>query len=242
MKERIDRILEERNFVDTRSKAKTIIEKGLVEVDGKIITKAGEKILLDASIKILTEKIYVSRAAYKLIAAIEKFKPEIKNKVIADVGASTGGFTEVLLENGASRVYAIDVGHGQLHASLLNDARVINQEGINIKYPHELPEKVDFAVTDLSFISLRLVLDNIFNLIKADGYLIALIKPQFEAGKDRMGKDAVIRDEKLRSDVLNELLLWLEENNYHYETIIDSPIAGKDGNLEYLSLIRKLNS
>lgn len=240
MKERIDKILEERRLVDTRSKAKTIIEKGLVEVNGKIITKAGEKVLKDSDIKILTDKIYVSRAAYKLIEAIKIFNPNIQGKVVADVGASTGGFTEVLLENGARKVYAIDVGHGQLHEILLNDVRVINQEGVNIKFPHELPEKVDFAVTDLSFISLRLVMDNIFHLIKEGGYLIALIKPQFEAGIERMGKDAVIRDEKIRDEVLQELLVWLNENNYSYETVIDSPIAGKDGNLEYLCLIRKI--
>jgi 23S rRNA (cytidine1920-2'-O)/16S rRNA (cytidine1409-2'-O)-methyltransferase len=237
MKERLDKLLFDLGHVDTRSKAKTIIEKGLVEVNGKLVKKAGEKVQKDSEIKILTDKIYVSRAAYKIVEAIKTFRPELESKIAADVGASTGGFTQVLLENGVAKVYAIDVGHDQLNPLLKEDERVINQEGINIKYPHELPEKVDLAVTDLSFISLRLVFDNIWNLVKEGGFVIALIKPQFEAGRERMGKDAVIRDDKLRQEVLNEVLTWFDENGYKYQAVIDSPITGKDGNYEYLCLI-----
>lgn len=237
MKERLDKLLFDLGHVDTRSKAKTIIEKGLVEVNGKLVKKAGEKVQKDSEIKILTDKIYVSRAAYKMVEAIKAFTPELEGKIAADVGASTGGFTQILLENGVTKVYAIDVGHDQLNPLLKNDERVIKQEGINIKYPHELPEKVDLAVTDLSFISLRLVFDNIWSLVKEGGFVIALIKPQFEAGRERMGKDAVIRNDKLRQEVLDEVLSWFDENGYKYQAVIDSPITGKDGNYEYLCLI-----
>lgn len=237
MKERLDKLLQDKGIVDTRSKAKTIIEKGLVEVNGKLAKKAGEKVNVQSDINILTDKIYVSRAAYKMVEAIKTFSPELEGRIAADVGASTGGFTQVLLEAGVSKVYAIDVGHDQLNPILKDDERVINQEGINIKFPHQLPEKVDLAVTDLSFISLRLVFDNIWNLVKEDGFVIALIKPQFEAGRERMGKDAVIRDDHLRQEILDEVLSWFDDNGYKYQAVIDSPITGKDGNYEYLCLI-----
>ncbi|MGK0366948.1 MAG: 23S rRNA (cytidine1920-2'-O)/16S rRNA (cytidine1409-2'-O)-methyltransferase [Thermoproteota archaeon] len=234
MKLRLDKLLVQRELVATRSKAKILIEKSLVECDGKIILKAGENISLDAQINILTTDFYVSRSAYKMVEALEIFKPNIDKKTAADVGASTGGFTEVLLKNGVEKVYCIDVGHGQLDKKLKKDSRVINIEGVNIKHAYNIEEKVDFAVTDLSYISLTKVFHNIWSLVKESGFVIALIKPQFEAGKDRLGKDAVIRDDKLRIEILNEVLTWFTKEGYEFDTVIDSPIKGKDGNSEYL--------
>jgi 23S rRNA (cytidine1920-2'-O)/16S rRNA (cytidine1409-2'-O)-methyltransferase len=183
--------------------------------------------------------LYVSRGAYKLEKAFLEFNIDVKGLVVADVGASTGGFTQVCLEAGADKVYAIDVGHDQLSELLKNDSRVENLEGTNIKFPLVLEEKVDLCVVDLSFISIKLVFQNIYNLLKSGGSAIVLIKPQFEAGRERMGKQGLISDE-VRVVVLEEVKEWFKENNFDIQTIIESPIKGnKSGNIEYLSLIVK---
>lgn len=238
MKDRLDKLLVSLGLVETRSKANDLIKRSQVEVDGKIISKAGEKISADSQIKILEENIYVSRAAHKLVKALDHFKLDVNGLTAADIGASTGGFTQVLLENGVSKVYCVDVGHDQLHEKIKHDERVINLEGINCKNPFELDEKVDLCVCDLSFISLTKVFHNIWSLLTESGNVICLIKPQFEAGKNRLGKDAVIRDQKLREEILQEVLDWFKNEKFIFDIAIESPIQGKDGNYEYLLLVK----
>ncbi len=239
MKVRLDQLLVEKEIVANRSKAKILIEKSLVKVDGKIVLKSGTNVNNDCHLEILTNTFYVSRAAYKLEKALNVFSVNPDGFVCADIGASTGGFSEVLLNNGAKFIYAVDVGHDQLDPKLLSDSRVENIEGFNIKNPLTLSRKVDLAVSDLSYISLRLVFHNIFDLVKDDGELIVLIKPQFEAGLERLGKDAVIRTEKVRLEVLEEVISWFIENNYPIVGLDQSPIEGKQGNIEYLAYFKK---
>ena len=188
MKIRLDKLLVDKGVVSTRSKAKVIIEKGLVKVDETIIKKAGSSVEENSKIELLTDKLYVGRGAYKLEKALEEFQIEVANKVAIDFGASTGGFTQVLLDNGINKVYAIDVGHDQLDKTLLENPKVENREGANIRYMDELPEKADIGVVDLSYISIRLVMEKILANLKEGADLVVLIKPQFEAGKERIMK------------------------------------------------------
>lgn len=228
-----------RGLVKTRSQASMLIGQGDVFCNGKKVTKTGMKIEEHDIIEINQDKLYVSRGAFKLKKAIDEFKLNITEKVIADIGASTGGFTQVCLEYGASKVYAIDVGHDQLSELLKNNSKVINLEKTNIKDPLELPEKVDLCVVDLSFISIRKVFHNIFSLLKENGKVIALIKPQFEAGKERMGKNGLIKDLD-REVIKKEVDTWFAQNFYEIENELISPIVGnKSGNVEYLYLIKK---
>lgn len=243
MKDRIDKVLTDKGLVTSRSQAKSLIEKGDVTCNGVIVKKAGELIEVDSEL-IVSGTQFVGRGAFKLEKAISEFKLEIKDKIFLDVGASTGGFTEVLLLNHAQKVYAIDVGHNQLAKKLKEDPRVINLEGTNIRELHELSELADGAVMDLSFISITKVLDHVSNLLKSQGFLMALIKPQFEAGRDLLPKDGVIKDENLRQKILSEVIAYAEGNGWvHQETIV-SPIEGKTGNKEFLSWFKKaqLNS
>lgn len=233
MKERLDKVLTDRKLVSSRSQAKSLIEKGDVLVGGRKVTKAGE--LVDPGVEISIETpAYVGRGAFKLVKALESFPVEVKNKVLLDVGASTGGFTEILLLNGAAKVYAIDVGHDQLAAKLCEDDRVINLEGTNIRDLASLPELADGAVMDLSFISLTKVLAQVKNLIRPGGFLIALVKPQFEAGLERLPKDGVIKEQRVREEILAEVLTFAEANGWKSQQTIVSPIEGKAGNVEFL--------
>lgn len=238
MKERADKVLFDRGLVSSRSQAKSLIENGDVSVNGLKIKKAGELISPDAEISVPTLQ-FVGRGALKLEKALSEFTIPVTGKVFLDVGASTGGFTEVLLHGGAEKVYAIDVGHDQLARKLLDDSRVINMEGTNIKDLTSLPELADGAVMDLSFISITKILGNVSNLLKPDADLIVLIKPQFEAGRDRTPKDGVIKDSKLQETVLNEVLDFARGNGWVVKATIDSPIEGKAGNKEFLSWFRK---
>ncbi len=234
MKERLDKILTDRKLVTSRSQAKSLIEKGDVTVNGKVTQKAGELVDPASSIEIHAE-IYVGRGAFKLKKAVEEFKITIADKVFLDVGASTGGFTEVLLAEGARLVYAIDVGRDQLAQKLRNDSRVKNLEGTNIKDLSELPELADAAVMDLSFISVTKVLSSVKRLLRPGGVLIVLIKPQFEVGLDRLPKDGVVKDEKLRREVLQEITLFAVNDGWTHHRTITSPIEGKTGNVEFLA-------
>lgn len=238
MKERADKVLTDRGMVSSRSQAKSLIEKGDVLFNGKVITKAGELIETDTQIEIKVP-LYVGRGAFKLEKALEEFKINPQNMVGLDVGASTGGFTEVLLMNGARKVYSIDVGHDQLAQKLREDSRVINLEGTNIKDLHELDELGDLAVMDLSFISITKVLENVRKLLKPKGQLIALVKPQFEAGLERLPKDGVVKDAKVRQEILDEVISFAQTHGWiHHKTIL-SPIEGKNGNVEFLSLLSR---
>lgn len=234
MKERLDIILTERKLVATRSQAKSLIEKGDVTVKGSVVRKAGELIAIDSEI-VINSEIYVGRGAFKLKKALEEFKVEVRDKIILDVGASTGGFTEIVLSEGALKVFAIDVGHGQLAHKLREDTRVVNMEGTNIKDVTELPEIADGAVMDLSFISITKVLPALTRLVKSSGFLIALVKPQFEVGPERLPKDGVVKDETLRELVLKEVNDAAVSAGWVHHATILSPIEGKSGNVEYLS-------
>ncbi len=233
MKERADKVLADLKLVSSRSQAKSLIEKGDVTVDGQILKKGSELISPESKIEI-NVPLFVGRGAFKLEKALEAFKIDVKNKVMLDVGASTGGFTEVMLMAGAVKVYAIDVGHDQLAPKLKEDPRVINLEGTNIRELQSLPELADGAVMDLSFISITKVLDQVRNLLKEGAPLMALVKPQFEAGIDRLPKDGVVKDEIVREKILDEVISFATKNNWKFVESIQSPIQGKNGNVEFL--------
>lgn len=238
MKERADKVLAEKGLVSTRSQAKSMIENGDVKVNGSVIKKAGDLIESDAEIEITSQQ-FVGRGALKLEKALSEFNVSVQNKIFLDVGASTGGFTEVLLNSGAVKVYAIDVGHDQLAAKLRTDSRVINLEGTNIRELNTLPDLGDGAVMDLSFISVTKVLENVKTLLKPNADLIVLVKPQFEAGRERLPKDGVIKDAKVQQAVLDEVLAFATQNGWVHHKTIDSPIEGKSGNKEFLSWLTK---
>ena len=239
MADRIDKVMVERGMVKTRSQASMLICQGDVTCNGKVVTKTGLKVGETDNIEIQHDHLYVSRGAFKLKRALIDFNINLNGKVVADIGASTGGFTQVCLEAGASRVYSIDVGHDQLSPMLRDDKRVFNMEGTNIKFPVSLPEKVDIAVIDISFISITKVFDNVADLLKENGKVIALIKPQFEAGKERIGKNGLINDE-VRDTVLFEIRNWFSSHHYKVVEEVISPIVGnKSGNVEFLFLIEK---
>lgn len=239
MKERLDKILTDRKLVSSRSQAKSLIEKGDIKVNGVVVTKASELVLADSVIDVPAEQ-FVGRGAFKLIKALEEFKVDISGKTLLDVGASTGGFTEILLSSHAQKVYAIDVGREQMAEKIKNDSRVINMEGTNIKDVSSLPELADGAVMDLSFISILKVLSSVHNLLKPGAFLIALVKPQFEVGFDRIPKDGVVKDPSLREAVLIEVNSFAETNGWKHHGSITSPIEGKSGNVEYLSYFTKI--
>lgn len=227
----------EKNLVKTRSQARMLIKQGDVLCNGQVVTKPGMIISAEDSIEIKQRFLYVSRGALKLIKAIQEFRLDFQDKIVADCGASTGGFTQVALLNGAKKVYALDVGHDQLDVILANDSRVENKEGINLKYPITLVEKVDICVADLSFISLTKVLLNMRGLLKPYGQYVVLIKPQFEAGPSRIGKNGIVKKTHI-PEILNEFKNWLHENGFLINGLCESPVRGKSGNIEYLALIK----
>lgn len=228
---RIDELLVQKGFAPTKSQAKSIILQGLVFYNGKKVERAGQKVTTEGELVVNETSKYVSRGAKKLEAAIQEFKLDIKGKTIADIGASTGGFTDLLLQNGAKKVYAIDVGKDQLAEKLRSDARVINMESTNIKDVDSLPEPVDLAVADLSYISLRKVLPNIFNLAHE---AVVLFKPQFECGPGVVNKQGVIIDQEVHRQTLNDFETWCTDQGYEIKGKTKSPITGKVGNQEYL--------
>lgn len=240
MKLRLDELLVRNKLLSTRSKAKQLILAGHVLIRGEICRKPGQLFDEDTQVTLLEEDKYVSRGALKLERAIQHFQINPADLIVADIGASTGGFTDYLLQHGSQKVYAIDVGHSQLAPKLLADYRVVNMEGINIRNGVTLKEKVDLAVVDLSYISLRLTLPSIASLLKPTGLIIALVKPQFEAGPKAVGKDGVIRDPEIVKQTLSALKEWCEENRLPVKKMIPSPIEGKQGNREFLALIQPL--
>ncbi len=235
--DRIDKVLVDLGLLKTRSQAKMLIAQDCVYHNEILVTKAGLKVSPEDKFEIKEMNIFVSRGAYKLEKAIREFGLNLQGLVVADVGASTGGFTQVALNADAQKVYAIDVGHDQLSPLLKDDERVINLEGTNIKFPLELEEKVDLCVVDLSFISLKLVYKNIHALLKKGGKSVVLIKPQFEAGRERLGKQGLVSQNDLPI-IIEEVRTWFEESGYTILKMIESPIKGnKSGNIEYLALV-----
>lgn len=231
-KDRVDKVLVLAGLVSTRSQALLLIDEGVVFFNDQKVEKASQQVTT-VGLEVRKDVQYVSRGAHKIEKALSRFNIDVSQKIIADVGASTGGFTDFVLRAGAKKVYCLDVGHNQLAASIKEDSRVINYEGVNIKFPFQLPELVDIAVVDLSFISLKLVLKNIFDLVKPDGVIITLVKPQFEVGRDGLDGNGIVKSEGHRLVMLSQLKEWCAKEKLHLISQCESPILGKDGNKEY---------
>lgn len=236
-KERLDALLVKMNLVQSRERAKTTIMAGLVLVDGKKIDKAGTMVKENAQIRVLGNTLpYVSRGGLKLEKAIKEFGVNLQGKVAADIGASTGGFTDCMLQNGAVKVFAIDVGYGQLAWSLRTDDRVINMERTNVRNvtPDDLGELIDLASIDVAFISLEKVLPAVKGMLKDGGEIVALIKPQFEAGREKVGKKGVVRDPKVHKEVIENVVDMARNMELVPHRLTYSPVKGPEGNIEYL--------
>ena len=236
-KERLDVLLVKRGLAETREKAKTTLMAGLVLVNGQKVDKAGTMVKEDAELRILGNALpYVSRGGLKLEKAMEVFGISLDGKVAADIGASTGGFTDCALQRGASKVFAIDVGYGQLAWKLRSDPRVVNMERTNIRYvrPEDVGELIDFASIDVAFISLTKVLEPVKALLGAGGEVVALVKPQFEAGRENVGKKGVVRDPEAHKTVIREVAAYSREIGFFPAGLTFSPIKGPEGNIEYL--------
>ena len=242
MKERLDVLLVKRNLAESREKAKAVIMAGNVFVDGQREDKAGTTFSPDVSIEVKGHALpYVSRGGLKLEKALAVFDVNVKDKVCTDVGSSTGGFTDCMLQNGARKVYAIDVGRGQLDWKLRQDSRVVCMEKTNIRYvtPEDIGEPVDFSSVDVSFISLTKVLEPIRNYLKEDGEIVALIKPQFEAGREKVGKKGVVRDKAVHREVIEKIADYARNIGFGVMELDYSPIRSPEGNIEYLIRLKK---
>jgi 23S rRNA (cytidine1920-2'-O)/16S rRNA (cytidine1409-2'-O)-methyltransferase len=234
VRERLDLVLVRKGLAETRERAQALILSGAVRVDGTAASRPAQAVAAEATVE-LEEKgpEYASRGALKLERALACWKVDVTDRVILDVGASTGGFTDLVLRRGARRVYAVDVGYGQLHYRLRSDPRVISMERTNIRHLTSLPERPTLGVVDVSFISLRLALPVVFRLV--DRELIALIKPQFEAGRDQVKKGGVVRDPAVHQRVLERMRQWSETQPWRLRVTLESPIRGPAGNIEFLS-------
>ncbi len=237
MKERLDILLVNRGLAVSREKARAVIMSGIVYVDGQKEDKAGSMFADSAQIEVRGATLkYVSRGGLKLEKAVECFGVEPAGKICMDVGASTGGFTDCMLHNGAVRVYAVDVGHGQLDWKLRNDERVICMEKTNIRYvtPEDIPDKISFVSIDVSFISLTKVLGPVKQLLTEDAQIVCLIKPQFEAGREKVGKKGVVRDKATHLEVIQAVTGYAAGIGFGILNLDYSPIKGPEGNIEYL--------
>ncbi len=239
-KTRADLLLVERGLAESRERAQALIMEGMVFIPSGRVSKPGALLANDAEVEVRGRLPYVSRGGVKLAHALDHFALDPSGLVALDVGASTGGFTDCLLQRGASRVYAIDVGHGQLAYTLRQDPRVVCFEKLNARLPFDLPEPADILVIDVSFISLTLALPQPLTHLKAGGYVVALVKPQFEARRGEVGQRGVIRDDALREDILMRVEQWLAaRDGVELLDTIPSPITGDAGNREFLALLRK---
>ena len=241
-KQRLDVLLVEKGLAPSREKAKAIIMAGIVYVDGNKEDKAGTTFPVNAVIEIKGKTLpYVSRGGLKLEKAMQKFPITLSGKVCMDVGSSTGGFTDCMLQNGATKVYAIDVGHGQLAWKLRNDERVVCMEKTNIRYvvPEDIDELAAFSSIDVSFISLTKVLLPVKNLLTEDGQVVCLIKPQFEAGRDKVGKKGVVRDRAVHEEVIRMVMDYASSIDFYPLALDFSPVKGPEGNIEYLLFLSK---
>lgn len=237
-KERLDKLLVDRGLAETRSKAQGLILAGEVLVNGERVDKPGTAVSQQATLQLKATMPYVGRGGYKLAAALTGFALSVNGRICADVGACTGGFTDVLLQNGAARVYAIDVGYGQLDWKLRQDSRVTVMERTNARYLDSLAEPVQFVCIDVSFISLKLILPAVQKWLTADFDIVALIKPQFEAGPQQVGKGGVVKDTAVHQQVISDLSAWAQQNQFSPTGLIPSPVTGSDGNVEFLMWLR----
>ena len=236
-KQRLDLLMTERGLCDSRSRAQALIMSGAVFVDGQKCDKAGTPVADDAAVEVRGETCpFVSRGGLKLEKALREFGVDPTGYVCSDSGASTGGFTDCLLQKGAKKVFAIDVGYGQLAWALRTEPRVVCMERTNIRYvtPEDLGEPLDLSVVDVSFISLRLVLPAVQKLLKPTGQVLCLIKPQFEAGKDKVGKKGVVREKSTHVEVLEQFLGLADELGFTVRNLTFSPVKGPEGNIEFL--------
>ena len=241
-KERLDVLVHERGLAESRSRAQALILAGQVVVNDQRVDKPGTRVDVSAELRLKGEVLpYVSRGGLKLKGALDAFRIDVKGAVCADIGASTGGFTDCLLQEGASRVHAIDVGYGQLHEKLRQDPRVISRERVNARHltDDDLPERVDVIVIDVSFISLELVLPAVLPKLKPGGVLIALVKPQFEVGPAHIDKGGVVRDAEARRGAIERIRHFVKGQGLDEVGLIDSPIAGPAGNVEALLVARR---
>ena len=241
-KQRLDVLLVEKGLAPSREKAKAIIMAGIVYVDGNKEDKAGTTFPENAVIEVKGKTLpYVSRGGLKLEKAMQKFPITLSGKVCMDVGSSTGGFTDCMLQNGATKVYAIDVGHGQLAWKLRNDERVVCMEKTNIRYvvPEDIDELAAFSSIDVSFISLTKVLLPVKNLLTEDGQVVCLIKPQFEAGREKVGKKGVVRDRAVHEEVIRMVIDYASSIDFYPLALDFSPVKGPEGNIEYLLFLSK---
>lgn len=244
-KERLDVLLVNRGLAASREKAKAIIMSGSVYVDGQKEDKAGQTFPEDANIEVRGSTLkYVSRGGLKLEKAMECFDVSLSGKICMDVGSSTGGFTDCMLQNGAVKVYAVDVGHGQLDWKLRNDPRVICMEKTNIRYvkPDDIEDRIQFSSIDVSFISLTKVLGPVKELLTDDGEIVCLIKPQFEAGREKVGKHGVVRDASVHKEVIDMVMNYAVSINFEVMNLEFSPVKGPEGNIEYLLHLLKHQS
>ncbi len=240
-KERLDVLLVEQGFFDSRENAKRHIMAGIILVNDVPVDKAGTKVPADARLRIKGHVMpYVGRGGYKLEKAIKTFGIDMTGKVMADIGASTGGFTDCALQNGAAKVFAIDVGTNQLDWKLRSNPQVVNMEKTNIKVVTEetLGEKVDLVSTDVSFISVLKIIPAVKSILKEDGAMAILIKPQFEAGKEKVGKGGIVRDAKVHEEVIADTLAAFEEEGFYTWDLTFSPIKGGSGNIEFLAYLK----
>lgn len=238
---RLDQYLCQNGLVQSRERAKALIMSGIVFVDEQKVDKAGEMISPDAKVEVRGHDIgYVSRGGLKLEKAMQVFPMRPDGKVCMDIGASTGGFTDCMLQNGATKVYAVDVGYGQLDWKLRSDERVVCMERTNARYldRDQIPDELDFASIDVSFISLKLILPAVHRVLKKGGHVACLIKPQFEAGREKVGKKGVVRDPDVHLEVLENFLTHAKDSSFTVLDITFSPIRGPEGNIEYLGYLK----
>ena len=241
-KKRLDVLLVERGLAETRQKALATVMSGIVFVNGRRADKAGQAVSEDAELELRGHTLaYVSRGGLKLEKAVRTFELNLSGLTCADIGASTGGFTDCMLQNGAKKVYAVDVGYGQLDWKLRNDPRVVCLERTNARYlSHEqIPEELDFASADVSFISLSLILPAVCGLLRDGGCAVCLVKPQFEAGREKVGKKGVVRDSAVHREVLEHFMTHARANGFTVLGLTYSPVRGPEGNIEYLGYLRK---
>jgi 23S rRNA (cytidine1920-2'-O)/16S rRNA (cytidine1409-2'-O)-methyltransferase len=236
-KKRLDVLLVEQGFFETRQKAQAVIMAGQVFVNGQRVDKAGSSLSSDVEIMVKGQPLpFVSRGGLKLEKALDCFHIDLTGAIAIDAGASTGGFTDCMLKRGAVRVYAVDVGYGQLAWSLRSDPRVVSMERTNVRHltKEQIPEPLDFATVDVSFISLKLILPALRPLLREEGQMVCLVKPQFEAGRGNIGKKGVVRDPAVHLEVLEQFLCHAGESGLFVKDITYSPVRGPEGNIEYL--------
>jgi 23S rRNA (cytidine1920-2'-O)/16S rRNA (cytidine1409-2'-O)-methyltransferase len=240
-KKRIDTLLVDRGLAETRSKAQALVMAGDVLADGKTVIKAGTLVDENAELSVAGPPRFVGRGGIKLDHALDVFNLDVSDAVAADIGASTGGFTDCLLQRGAGRVYAIDVGYGQLDYRLRQDPRVVVMERVNARYAVDIPEKVAIIVMDVSFISVEKVIPSAAELLKDSGNMVVLLKPQFEAKKAEVGRGGIVKDPDVHARVLGRFVKWVVGSGFRLRGLAASPVEGASGNREFFVLLRKVN-